>query len=316
MLPSTSQHLIRSEWKGLWSWTRVLPGRRRLSDGKSGSSGTMKGLISLRHPVGRTALRGSLADGSFCTIGDDDLVKLVAEDFRPLLESFQQAALPSPHPSPSLGHSPSEKVLNKNYPALNQTLVSVLALRWILAGEHDTFVGKGTDSETDLAFASFHRLRNVFLGCLRRLDIYVLVTSVMLGDLSRDPELGGHLAARSRLDIRDAANETIAQHLRAQGVSVVLNRLTSKQRQLILASIRLGFIVAFRATPCWDLDRAQLSLHQGETRELDLLYMTRMLQLAGAQGDQDWTCARAMTHEIWQSCRVLYTVARWQLVPR
>src|SRR5690242_14178993 len=133
----------------------------------------------------------TVARGDFFTLSDEVILRQIHDEYTPELERLKRAySVRGPDASPGIltKPSPSQILYNSNYDEVNRTLIGVLALRWLLNGDYDSFTNTQCPSMT-LKKTSFQWMRR-FIG--DRLqdhnDLYALVTSVMINDLGKDPQ--------------------------------------------------------------------------------------------------------------------------------
>jgi hypothetical protein len=135
-------------------------------------------------------LRDLIFKGVFFDISDDALLVQRQEEFAPDLERLANAKfIQGSAPVATSVQSPSQLLYGKDHDEINRTLVGVLALRWIKAGDHERFVGSQENS-VKLSAESFQRTQNLFAdGVHSHDDLYALVMSLMIDDLGKDPNL-------------------------------------------------------------------------------------------------------------------------------
>jgi hypothetical protein len=91
-----------------------------------------------------------------------------------------------------------------------------------------------------------------------------------------------------------------------------LDRLTEENKACLLLGIKLGSDFNFGQLA--QAENAPASLAgladmNGHDRAFDIRFMEQVLDLAGASGHEDWTCAKKMIEPIFQSYRNVYDVA-------
>ncbi|KAK5275664.1 hypothetical protein LTR40_012685, partial [Exophiala xenobiotica] len=162
----------------------------------------------------RRDLREVIADKSFWTIPDRELLILVKSEFPSELQRLHNATFVRDWTAPSPeGPSISEILYGKDYAEVNRTLVGVLALRWLWNDDYETFVGRQSPAPVVLRRESFAWLREIYLkGLETSEDIYTLITSMVINDLGKDPNLARDYAQKEGLDISKVNHDMILYH--------------------------------------------------------------------------------------------------------
>ncbi|KAK5188582.1 hypothetical protein LTR92_011391 [Exophiala xenobiotica] len=90
------------------------------------------------------------------------------------------------------------------------------------------------------------------------------------------------------------------------------DRLTEENKACLLCGIKLGSHFNFGQLAQAEnapASLASLADMNGHDRAFELRFMEQVLDLAGASGHEDWTCAKKMIEPIFQSYRNVYDVA-------
>ncbi|KAL2004482.1 hypothetical protein VTN00DRAFT_3484 [Thermoascus crustaceus] len=142
------------------------------------------------------ALFTSLNDGVFPTLSDLDAVRLIGSSFEselrwlknatPTVESSKSA------PIGALGSNrltPSYALYGSEYTEVNRNLVSMLAVKWLMAGDYQTF----TCCQNPLAKLkpeSFQRLHALLVEiCPDPEAIYALLVAIVVNDVGKNEDL-------------------------------------------------------------------------------------------------------------------------------
>ncbi|EXJ77636.1 hypothetical protein A1O3_09864 [Capronia epimyces CBS 606.96] len=262
----------------------------------------------------RHALRQAIEGGSFWTIPDLELLRMIRREFPKELERLRNATfLRDPNAPRPKGLSISESLYGQDYAEVNRTLVGVLALRWLWNNQYETFVGSQSPAPVVLKHESFDWLRSLFSGKLRSPeDIYTLITSMVINDLGKDPDLATDYARLKGIDISKVNHDMILYHAAGAGLVPALNRLTKQNRDVLLAGMKLGSDFNFGQLAQAENAPASLAgllqMH-GHDWAFEMRFMEQVLDLAGAAGHEDWTYAKKMIEPIFQSYRNVYDVA-------
>ncbi|OAG42239.1 hypothetical protein AYO21_03407 [Fonsecaea monophora] len=260
------------------------------------------------------ALQQTIEDGSFWEIPNLELLQLIKADFPQELERLKNATfLRNTNTSRPAGPSISELLFDHDYPEINRTLVGVLALRWIHKGDYVTFVGTQAPPAVVLKRDSFNWLRSLFeKGLTSAEDTYALIVSMVINDLGKDPSLATDYAARVGVDISKVNHDMILSYAVKAGMVPVLDRLTEQDKDYLLLGIKLGSDFNFGQLAQAENAPASLSglvEMRGHDRAFEMRFMEQILDLAGAAGHEDWTCAKKMIEPIFQSYNNVYDVA-------
>ncbi|KAK5550351.1 hypothetical protein LTR46_011645 [Exophiala xenobiotica] len=252
-------------------------------------------------------LRVVVADKSIWTIPDPDLLEIIKSEFPSELQRLHNATFvqdtktPSPE-SPSI----SEILYGKDYAEVNP-------LRWLWNNDYETFVGRQSPAPVVLRRESFAWLRDIYLkGLQTSEEFYTLITSMVVNDLGKDPNLAKDYAQKESLDISKVNHDMILYHAAKAGMLPALNRLTEENKTCLLLGIKLGSDFNFGQLEQAEnapASLASLAHMDGHDRAFELRFMEQVLDLAGAPGHEDWTCAKKMIEPIFQSYRNVHDVA-------
>ncbi|KAL6251096.1 hypothetical protein RBB50_001304 [Rhinocladiella similis] len=273
----------------------------------------MSGQTSEWNTSGQHGLKDAIANGSFWSVPDGELLSLIKSDFPTELHRLQHATFvrDSDIPGPD-GPSISEFLYGHDYPEVNRTLLGILALRWLWNDEYDAFVGTQSP-QVRLTRESFNWLRKLYTTGLKSADdIYTLITCMIINDLGKDPNLATDYADKAGPDISHVNHDMILYRAAEAGMIQALDRLTEPNKQYVLLGIRLGSDFNFGQLAQAENAPASLTrladMH-GHDRAFELRFMEQVLDLAGASGHEDWTCAKKLIEPVFQSYRNVYDVA-------
>ncbi|OAP54424.1 hypothetical protein AYL99_11525 [Fonsecaea erecta] len=263
---------------------------------------------------GHGCLQQSINDESFWQMPDMELLQLIKSEFPEELERLKKATfLRNPDAPRPEGPSISESLYGQDFAEINRTLVGVLALRWLYNDNYETFVGTQGPPPVVLKHDSFDWLRNLFQRGLRSADdTYALITSMVINDLGKDPTLAADYAARKGIDISQVNHDMILYHAVEAGMVPALESLTQEDKEYLLLGITLGSDFNFGQLAQAENAPASLSglvEMRGHDRAFEMRFMEQILDLAGASGHEDWTCAKKMIEPIFQSYKNVYHVA-------
>lgn len=260
------------------------------------------------------SLRPVIEDGLFWSMPDLELLNLIKLEFPQELERLQKATfVRNPNAQRPDGPSISQSLYGAEYAEVNRTLVGVLALRWLHNDQYETFIGTQGPAAVVLMRESFAWLKDVFeRGLKSSEDLYTLITSMVINDLGKDPNLARDYAKHGGIDISKVNHDMILYHAVEAGMVPALDRLTQEDKDYLLMGIRLG--ADFNFGQLAQAENAPASLAgllemSGHDRAFEMRFMEQILDLSGAAGHEDWTCAKKMIEPIFQSYNNVYDVA-------
>lgn len=260
------------------------------------------------------SLYGRIQDKSFWYMPDLEVLQLVKSEFPGELERLKKATfVRSSNAQQPEGDSIAVSLYGQDYAEINRTLVGVLALRWIWNNEYESFVGTQAPPAIVLRPQSFAWLRSLFEHGLQSTeDTYALITSMVTNDLGKDPTLAADYSNKVGGDISNVNHDMILYQAVEAGMVPALDRLTQEEKEYLLLGIKLGSDFNFGQLA--QAENAPASLSglldmRGHDRAFEMRFMEQVLDLAGAAGHEDWTCAKKMIEPIFQSYRNVYDVA-------
>lgn len=252
---------------------------------------------------------------SFFTISDDEeILRLVQERFPQELNRLKRAySIANPDAIPPSTASPSQILFGSQFDEVNRTLVGVIALRWIYNGRYDVFRRTQPDSVA-LTRESFDRMRDMFKAGLNSDDdLIALLTSIVVNDLGKDPQLAADYRAKTGEDISAQNHDLILLKAVEAGLVPSLDCLPAGDRADILRGMKLGAEFNFgqlaQAENIPVCLTALLEL-RGHSRAFELRFMEQILDIAGANGHEDWTCSRKFIQSTFHSYWNVYDAAQ------
>ncbi|KAJ5135081.1 uncharacterized protein N7515_004359 [Penicillium bovifimosum] len=256
-------------------------------------------------------LRAACADpASLFDRSDEELIHCVRKEFPQEFDRLRRACSIRDDPwTPPSTPSPSSILYRKDHDEVNRTLVGILALRWLHTGQYETFIGS-QPSECQLTRASFDWIRQFYTKTITDADeLFTLITSLVIKNLGKDPHFALDCRAKTGNDISALNHDAIL--LAACKASLVpsLAQLSEKNRDDVLRTIELG--ASFNFGQLAQAENAPVSL--GGLRRLKdhehsfrLRFMLQLIEVAGAAGHMDWTCAKRLTQPVFESYRAVY----------
>ncbi|KAJ5480558.1 hypothetical protein N7530_006067 [Penicillium desertorum] len=243
---------------------------------------------------------------------DEDLIRLVYKEFPEEIDRLRRAYSIRDGPwTPPSTPSPSYILYNEEYDEVNRTLVGLLALRWIHTGQYETFIGSHP-STSQLTRTSFDWIHAFYTQLITDANaLFTLITSIIINDLGKDPQLASDCHAKTGVDFSTLNHDAILLVACKAGLVPSLDRLPDQDRDDVLRAIELGATFNFGQLAQAENVPACLSgLHRmkGHDRSFRLRFMEQLLDIAGAAGHMDWTCAKKLTQPIFESYRNVYDV--------
>lgn len=260
-----------------------------------------------------STLKTVIHGGRFCEISGDELLYLVKNEFSDELTRLQRA-----YPLKDLSvrkvgtPSPSFRLYGVEFNEVDRTLVGVLALRWILQKDYETFVGSQPEA-TKLQPESFYWICKLFEESLvRDTDLYSIMVSMIINDLGKDPYLAMDYQTKTGIDISKQNHDMILYRAVEAELVPCLRRLPQNDQEDISLGIKLGSEFNFG-----QLAQAEnvpaclfgLTKMKGHTRAFKMRLMEQILDIAGAAGHLDHSCALKLIDPIFQAYKNVYDVA-------
>ncbi|KAJ5637474.1 hypothetical protein N7490_007353 [Penicillium lividum] len=240
----------------------------------------------------------------------DDLLRIIYQEFTTDLDRLKRAySIRSGQPIYSTTASPSYILYEADYDEVNRTLVGFLSLRWIHRGEYEKFVGS-QPPDVRLSRESFEWIREFYNEVIVDADaLYALITSIVINDLGKDPQLASDYQQVTGIDIADLNHDAILLKACTVGLVPSLENLTLPYKNDLLRGIELGATFNFGQLAQAENVPACLSgllLMKDMPRCFQLRFMEQLLDISGAAGHMDSTCAKKLIQPIFDSYRNVY----------
>jgi hypothetical protein len=243
---------------------------------------------------------------------DEELIRLVYKEFPEEIDRLRRAYSIRDGPwTPPSTPSPSYTIYNEDYDEVNRTLVGFLALRWIHTGQYETFIG-AQESASQLTRTSFDWIREFYTQLVTDANtLFTLITSIVINDLGKDPQLASDCHAKTGVDFSTLNHDAILLVACKAGLVPSLDKLQDQDKDDVLRAIELGATFNFGQLAQAENAPACLSglpRMKGHDRSFQLRFMEQLLDIAGAAGHMDWTCAKKLIQPIFDSYRNVYEV--------
>lgn len=259
------------------------------------------------------ALKESIRQGRFVGLEDKNALHLLHGAFGPELERLRHATAASEPGSPGCSPveregeddrdrtSPSRRLLGADYDEVNRTLTGMLALKWILSADYDAFSRCQTPSSR-LRQESFATLKRYFHDVLLTPeDVYAVLVAVVVNDLGKDPGLAQEITARVGKKLN---HDTVVYEAAKADMIPCMRQLDPGTRDTIMLGLQMGS----------QLNAAQLAQAEnvpgnlegllkmgGHRHAFSLKFLELLLDVAGAAGHADGSCAKMLTEPVFQT---------------
>ncbi|KAK2758935.1 hypothetical protein CKAH01_16763 [Colletotrichum kahawae] len=249
----------------------------------------------------------------FFVINDDELLHQIHGKFPQELDRLKRAySIRDKHIARPSNPSPSQILFGTQFEEVNRTLVSVLSLRWIYRNQYEVFTRTQPNSVM-LARLSFAWVRGIFMERLESpKDLYALLVYIVINDLGKDPQLASDYLSKTGEDISSLNHDIILLKAVEAGLVPSVDSLSPQHRNEIVHGIRLG--AEFNPGQLAQAENAPACLSsllemRGREKEFKFHFMQQLLDISGAAGHEDWTCAKKLIQPIAEAYRNVYEVA-------
>ncbi|KAJ5546598.1 hypothetical protein N7494_004183 [Penicillium frequentans] len=247
---------------------------------------------------------------SLFALPQDDLLRMVYQEFTNDLDRLKRAySIRSCQQTSFTTQSPSYILYQADYDEVNRTLVGFLALRWIHLGEYENFVGSQPPN-VRLNREPFEWIREFYSKVIVDADaLYTLITSIVINDLGKDPQLASDYQNITGVDIADLNHDAILLKAFTVGLVQSLEKLPVHYKDDLVRGIELGATFNFGQLAQAENVPACLSglLSMKDTpRSFNFRFMEQLLDISGAAGHMDCTCAKKLIQPIFDSYRNVY----------
>ncbi|KAK9855087.1 hypothetical protein MYU51_003511 [Penicillium brevicompactum] len=261
-------------------------------------------------PTAQSLIAACETPDSLFARSNEELLHLVHKEFPQEIDRLRRAYSIREGPwDPPSTPSPSYILYKKDFDEVNRTLVGVLALRWIHTDQYETFVAS-QPGETQLTRASFDWIREYYAQVITNgRSLAALITSIILNDLGKDPQLASDCCAQTGVDISCLNHNAILFEACKAGLLTKLDELPDQDRDDIIRGIELSATFNFGQLAQAENVPACLTgllKMEGHGRSFRLRFMEQLINIAGGAGHMDWTCAKKLIDPIFDSHRNVY----------
>lgn len=256
-----------------------------------------------------SSLLAASIEKEFLSVSDSDALHFLGRQFGPELLRLQNATSTiEADGSATIGDlgpeelTPSSVIFGKDFVEVNRTLVSMLALKWILANDYNTLTRH--QKGQPLTRHSFDRLRKYFLAhIVDSNDVVALLVATVVGDLGKDPAL-----LQSVIEILgpihpEPNHDEVACLAQSVHIIPAVEILSPRSRSDVVAGMRLAGklnisqLVQAENVPGSILPVVELK-HQPHALHLKVIEV--LLDVAGAGGHLDSRGAIRLTETVFQ----------------
>jgi hypothetical protein len=245
-----------------------------------------------------TTLRDLIAREKFATLPDTEAIHLFASSFPTELSHLRNASATvesaaSTPPGCLDGKTPSALIYGAEFAEVNRTLISMLALKWILANDYESFT-RG-QSEGQLASETFKRMREMIIQNLHDPDdIYALLVATVIDDIGKDSTL-------ATVNEAEVNHSELVYHAAQADRIAALASVTQRGREAILQSLQIGSKLNLSQLVQGECAPASLSVLRsiGEAAfGYEMRAMVTLLDVAGAAAHRDARGCLMMTESV------------------
>lgn len=265
------------------------------------------------------ALVATISEGNFFSITERQLLLEIKDTFSPEITRLQSAKVAESASGPVSRNdhdsSPSQIIFERDYDEVNRTLVGILCLRWIYNDDYKRFTAAQPEQRR-LTRKSFDWLKHYFHQNLQTpSDILQLVISMIINDLGKDPNLEREVAAyflEKGQTLPEQNHDSLL--FEAAGLDMIpsLSLLTHHQREDLLLGLQLGS--ELNAGQIAQAESVPINLEflqdmRGRERAFELKFMEQILDVAGASGHIDPTCALNLAQPVFEAFQTVHDVS-------
>ena len=266
------------------------------------------------------ALKRTIDDGEFYAASDHRIFREIRDAFPTELERLKNAyAVEGSNQSQqillngaSTSESPSRYLFDHDFDEVNRTLVGVQTLRWIHNNDYDALT-KCQPESVRLTRSSFDWLLKFFSTHIESSsDLFTLVLSMIINDLGKDPELADDFYFKTKVQIENMNHDTILLEAAKEGMIPSLDRLDAENREYVMLGLELGS--ELNAGQLAQAENVPINLEgllhmRGHEKAFALKFMEQILDVAGAAGHIDHTCAKKLIEPVFQAFKTVHEVS-------
>ncbi|KAI1390343.1 uncharacterized protein F4822DRAFT_233317 [Hypoxylon trugodes] len=242
---------------------------------------------------------------------DKEFFPLIYDEFKPEVDRLKRAYSVGGNDSKPSAVSPSVILYGEEYDEVNRTLVGLLALRWVHNNQYDILVSNQAEA-LRLSRESFDWIHNFYRESIKTSEeLYFIITSIIVNDIGKDDQLAIDYQTATGEDISHLNHDMILLKAARGGLLGCLERLSEADRSDMIYGMELGAEFNFGQLAQAENVPACLANFEkmrDHARSFRLRFLEQMLDIAGAAGHLDWTCAKKLTQSNFDAYSTVYEV--------
>ncbi|RAL02211.1 uncharacterized protein BO80DRAFT_352628 [Aspergillus ibericus CBS 121593] len=275
------------------------------------------------------SLEATVRQDRFKSLSSEQVVQLVHRQFEPEITRLKRVkqnieggdALPLgalirvgvPGKSDRTDLTPSQYLFDQDFSEVNRTITNVLALKWLLADDYDTFIlhqPKPVKLSRD-TFQEFCVLATQILETPEHL--LALIVSLVLGDVGKDPSLVMEVKEKEGKERDEEMNhDTVLERaIELKLIGSSLQLLSPSLQDDVKRGVKLGAKLNIpQLTQGENVPGSLQGLRdlEGHSRAFNLKYLEIMFDVAGAGAHVDARGAIRMIEPVCQSFLLAYDI--------
>jgi len=237
-----------------------------------------------------------------------ELIEIIGDEFNAELQHLRRAT-PSAESiglAPGDRHdSPSYRLYGEDDAEVNRTMLSILALKWILIGDYESLT-EAQAGPIKLGRNSFFQMSTFFKQCLPTLnDVYLLIVATIVADVGKDPGLAGEIEAQSGSKVNGNHDFLVYEAAKLDLLPcLTVGNLESSDRQDIMLGLK--FAANFNIPQLAQAENVPGSLKavssfKSRSRAIQLKVMEVFLDVAGAAAQKSLKGSLTMTEDVYHT---------------
>ncbi|KAG8791112.1 hypothetical protein FRC17_008800, partial [Serendipita sp. 399] len=256
---------------------------------------------------------------AFSALSDEATIKLMGEEFSNELAYLQKANTTpevQKHSTPNDNFTtPSKQLYQEDFVEVNRTLIGILALKWILADDHQSFI-QSQPPPVALKRESFTEFRNLCLEQFKDFeegtgDVFPLLVAIVINDLGKSIGFTDEVEEKLSRQMENANHDEIVYIAAEQGMVPCLQRLDKKVRDDVLLGLKLG--ATFNIAQFAQAENVPGSLKGAEVMvghkdAFSLKFLEILFDVAGASANLDARGAKTMIEPVFRNYMMVHKV--------
>ena len=239
---------------------------------------------------------------------EDELIRIINDEFGGELQHLRRATPSAESVGLAPGNtydSPSYRLYGEDAAEVNRTILSILALQWIISEDYSSFT-EAQPEPTILSRKSFYLMSTFFRQCLPTWhDVYLLIVATIVADVGKDPDLAGKVE-------KQCGSKVIGNHdllvYEAAKLNLIpclaIGKLDNTDREDIL--LGLEFAAKFNIPQLAQAENVPGSLKavasfKSRSRAIWLKVLEVFLDVAGAAAQKSLKGSLTMTEDVYHN---------------